>query len=137
MGVGSYQPLAEGKGVRSDAKSEGSRKQNLELRNTNNIRHILNGRVCQTKRIKLPSPEGEGFTVGFSRLKACASSIVHYCVESVQKVPHIVIASEAKQARIPARSDLQPLSLYAILCFIVMDCFVPRNDDRGVLSVDE
>ena len=40
MGVGSYQPLAEGKGVRSDAESEGSHRQSPEPRNTNQIRHI-------------------------------------------------------------------------------------------------
>jgi hypothetical protein len=106
MKTATYQALAAGKGVCSDAKSEGSRKQNPKHRNKNNIRHILNGRVCQTKRIKLPSPEGEGFTIGFSRLKAYPPPIVHYCVESVQKVPHIVIASAAKQSRIPVRSDL-------------------------------
>jgi hypothetical protein len=37
MGVGNDQPLEEGKGVRSDAKSEGSRIQNPELRKTNSI----------------------------------------------------------------------------------------------------
>jgi len=40
MGVGSYQPLAAGKGVCGDTESEGSREQNLGLRNTNNMRHI-------------------------------------------------------------------------------------------------
>jgi len=39
MGVGSYQPLAEGKGVRCEAESEGSHRQNPEPRNTNHIRH--------------------------------------------------------------------------------------------------
>jgi hypothetical protein len=69
--------------------------------------------------------------------EAKQSRIVHYYVESVQKNPHIVIASEAKQPRIPVRSDIQPLSLYAFLCFIALDCFVPRNDDRVVLSENE
>jgi len=50
MEVGSYQPLAEGKGVQRELESEGSRMQISGLRNTNNIRHILTGRVCQTKR---------------------------------------------------------------------------------------
>ena len=50
MGVGSYQPLAEGKGVHCEVESEGSRKQNPELRNTNNIRHILTGQVCLAKQ---------------------------------------------------------------------------------------
>jgi len=49
-GVGSYQPLAEGKGVHREVESEGSRRQNPKLKNTNNIRHILMGWVCQTKR---------------------------------------------------------------------------------------
>ena len=39
MGVGSYQPLAEGKGVRCEAESEGSHRQNPEPRDTNHIRH--------------------------------------------------------------------------------------------------
>jgi len=43
MRVGSYQPLAEGKGVHREVESKGSRRQNPELRNTNNIRHILTG----------------------------------------------------------------------------------------------
>ena len=41
MGVGSYQPLADDKGVRGDSKSEGSLRQSPELRNTNDIRHFL------------------------------------------------------------------------------------------------
>jgi len=43
MGVGSYQPLADDKGVRGDPKSEGSFRQSPELRNTNDIRHNLLG----------------------------------------------------------------------------------------------
>jgi hypothetical protein len=41
MGVFSCQPLVEGKGVHCEVESEGSLKQNSDLRNTNNIRHIL------------------------------------------------------------------------------------------------
>jgi len=41
MGVDSYQPLVEGKGDRREAESERSLRQSSELRNTNNIRHIL------------------------------------------------------------------------------------------------
>ena len=39
MEVGSYQPLAKSKGVRCEAESEGSWRQNPEPRNTNCIRH--------------------------------------------------------------------------------------------------
>jgi len=39
MGVGSNQPLAEGKGVYCEVESEGSRMQSFGLSNTNNIRH--------------------------------------------------------------------------------------------------
>ena len=39
MGVCNRQPLAEGKGVRCEAESEGSRRQTSALRNTNRIRH--------------------------------------------------------------------------------------------------
>jgi hypothetical protein len=39
MGVCNRQPLAEGKGVRCEAESEGSRKQISAPRNTNRIRH--------------------------------------------------------------------------------------------------
>ncbi len=41
MGVCSCQPLADGKGVLYEVESEGSLMQNSDLRNTNNIRHIL------------------------------------------------------------------------------------------------
>ncbi|MDR2858774.1 MAG: hypothetical protein LBV64_00045 [Mediterranea sp.] len=40
MGVGSNQPLAQGKGVHCEEESEGSRRQSPEPRNTNDIRHI-------------------------------------------------------------------------------------------------
>lgn len=40
MGVGSYQPLAKGKGVHCEVESEGSRRQSPEPRNTNCIRHF-------------------------------------------------------------------------------------------------
>lgn len=46
MGVGSYQPLAEGKGVRCESESEGSLWQNPEPRNTNCIRHIQQDEVA-------------------------------------------------------------------------------------------
>lgn len=39
MGVCNRQPLAEDKGVHCEVESEGSRKQNSALRNTNHIRH--------------------------------------------------------------------------------------------------
>ncbi len=41
MGVCSCQPLADGKGVHCEVESEGSLMQNSDLRNTNDIRHIL------------------------------------------------------------------------------------------------
>ena len=41
MGACSCQPLADGKGVHCEMESEGSLMQNSDLRNTNNIRHIL------------------------------------------------------------------------------------------------
>lgn len=41
MGVCSCQPLADGKGVHCEVESKGSLMQNSDLRNTNNIRHIL------------------------------------------------------------------------------------------------
>lgn len=54
MGVDSCQPLAEGKGVRCEAESEGSIRQNPELRNTNCIRHIQQDEVAiQTEIQKL------------------------------------------------------------------------------------
>jgi hypothetical protein len=40
MWVGSYQPLANSKGVRCESESEGSSRQIPEPRNTNHIRHI-------------------------------------------------------------------------------------------------
>lgn len=40
MGVCNYQPLAYGKGAHCEVGSEGSRRQNPDPRNTNNIRHI-------------------------------------------------------------------------------------------------
>jgi hypothetical protein len=44
MEVGNANHTDEGKGVAGDCKSEGSRSQNPELRNTNNIlRHIQSG----------------------------------------------------------------------------------------------
>lgn len=39
MGVCNRQPLAQGKGVHREVESEGSRRQNSALRNTNLIRH--------------------------------------------------------------------------------------------------
>ncbi|WP_200893550.1 hypothetical protein [Paenibacillus terrae] len=39
MGADSCQPLAKSKGVRREAESEGSWRQNSDLRNTNRIRH--------------------------------------------------------------------------------------------------
>lgn len=39
MGVCNRQPLAQGKGVHREMESEGSRRQNSALRNTNLIRH--------------------------------------------------------------------------------------------------
>lgn len=47
MGVGSYQPLAECKGVRCEAESEGSIRQSPELRNTNHIRHMQQGELAR------------------------------------------------------------------------------------------
>jgi len=46
MGVGSYQPLAKSKGVRCEAESEGSLRQNPGPRNTNCIRHIQQDEVA-------------------------------------------------------------------------------------------
>jgi hypothetical protein len=40
VGVCNRQPLAKGKGVHREVESEGSRRQNSALRNTNLIRHI-------------------------------------------------------------------------------------------------
>jgi len=40
MGLYSRQPLANSKGVCREAESEGSRRQNSAMRNTNPIRHI-------------------------------------------------------------------------------------------------
>jgi hypothetical protein len=45
-------------------------------------------RNCSRLAIKLPAPEGEGFTVGQSRLKAYASPIVYYCVERPKSFSH-------------------------------------------------
>lgn len=46
MGVGSYQPLANSKGVRCEAESEGSWRQIPEPRNTNHIRHIQQDEIA-------------------------------------------------------------------------------------------
>ncbi len=47
MGVGSYQPtISQGKGVRCEAESEGSCRQNPEPRNTNCIRHIQQDEIA-------------------------------------------------------------------------------------------
>ena len=46
MGVGICEPLAKGKGVRGDAESEGSSRQNLGLRNTNHMRLIYLDKVA-------------------------------------------------------------------------------------------
>ena len=50
MGIGNYQPLAEDKGLSREVESEEAREQNPKLGDTNNIRHILMGRVYLTKR---------------------------------------------------------------------------------------
>ena len=55
MGVGSYQPLANGKGAPSDRGSEGSRRQSPEPRNTNCIRHIHQDEIAKQIEVqKLP-----------------------------------------------------------------------------------
>ena len=55
MGVGSNQPLAESKGVRCEAESEGSSRQSPEPRNTNCIRHIQLDKIAiQIEIQKLP-----------------------------------------------------------------------------------
>jgi len=51
MGVYSRQPLANSKGVCREAESEGSRRQNSALRNTNPIRHIQWDKIA--KQIKV------------------------------------------------------------------------------------
>ena len=52
MGVGSYQPLATGKGVRRESESEGSPRQSPELRNPDPS--IVNQQVQKTVgRIKM------------------------------------------------------------------------------------
>jgi hypothetical protein len=51
MGVGSYQPLAKGKGVRGDAESERSQRQSFGLRNTNDIRHILSDELAKQSEV--------------------------------------------------------------------------------------
>ena len=54
MGVCSDQPLAQGKGVHREVESEGSRRQNSDPRNTNNIRRKTWGKTAkQVKAQKL------------------------------------------------------------------------------------
>jgi hypothetical protein len=52
-GVGSNQPLAQGKGVRCEAESEGSRRQSPEPRDTNNIRHIRSDEFAKQNEVLL------------------------------------------------------------------------------------
>jgi hypothetical protein len=52
MGVGSYQPLAKGKGVLSDQESEGSRRQSPEPRNTNCIRHFHQDEIAKQIEVR-------------------------------------------------------------------------------------
>ena len=47
MEVGSYQPLAKSKGVRCEAESEGSWRQNPEPGNTNCIRHTQEDEIAK------------------------------------------------------------------------------------------
>ena len=64
MEVGSYQPLAKSKGVRCEAESEGSWRQNSEPRNTNCIRHTQQDEIAiQIKVQKLPGCWGVNATV--------------------------------------------------------------------------
>jgi len=46
MGVGSDQPLAKSKGVHCEVESEGSWRQNSDLRNTNIIRRSSWGEIA-------------------------------------------------------------------------------------------
>ena len=55
-GVCNRQPLAEGKGVRCEAKSEGNLRQSSAPRNTNNIRH--NRRDETAKQVKVQRLHG-------------------------------------------------------------------------------
>ena len=64
MEVGSYQPLAKSKGVRCEAESEGSWRQNPEPRNTNCIRHTQQDEIAiQIEVQKLPGWWGVNATV--------------------------------------------------------------------------
>jgi len=58
MGVGICEPLAEGKGVRGDAESEGSPRQILGLRYTNHIRGSYSRMSLQNKTKSQISPDG-------------------------------------------------------------------------------
>jgi hypothetical protein len=53
MGVGSSQPLAQGKGVHSDVESEGSLRQSPEPRHTNSIRHIRLDEFAKQNEVRL------------------------------------------------------------------------------------
>lgn len=54
-----WQPLAKGKGVHREVKSEGSRRQILALRNTNRIRHVhldesaTQGKVLYNQKVRM------------------------------------------------------------------------------------
>ncbi len=63
MGVGICEPLAEGKGVRGDAESEGSPRQILGLRYTNHIRGFHSWMSLQNKTKSKISPDGMGINV--------------------------------------------------------------------------
>jgi hypothetical protein len=52
MGVGSYQPLANGKGAPGDRGSKGSRRQSPEPRNTNCIRHIYLDEIAKQIEVR-------------------------------------------------------------------------------------
>ena len=58
MGVCNRQPLADGKGVRHEAESEGSWRQSSAPRNTNHIRHTHRDETA--KQVKVQRLHGRG-----------------------------------------------------------------------------
>ncbi|MGYP001562851885 len=52
MGVCDRQPLAEGKGVRHEAESEGSLRQSSAPRNTNHIRHTRRDETAKQVKVQ-------------------------------------------------------------------------------------
>jgi hypothetical protein len=70
MEVESYQPLANSKGARCEAESEGSWRQNPEPGNTNCIRHTRQDEIAIQKRQRIRTKLRNLIKLGIPRPKA-------------------------------------------------------------------